>query len=128
MLALFGSTITFNGQYQQRRDIAALLDLLVLDRDNPRSLGWVLQTLRGRLTKLASSTQGDLAGLTHDLPDPDSWLLADLCGDPAEGNAQRYQPTTALLEQCRAAALSLSDNLSRRYFSHADAGSQSLGA
>ncbi len=128
MLALFGSTITFNGQYQQRRDIAALLDLLVLDRDNPRSLGWVLQMLRARLSRLTSSTQGDLAGLTRDLPNPDRWLLADLCGNPADGNAQRYQATTALLEQCCAAALSLSDSLSRRYFSHADAGSQSLGA
>ena len=29
--------------------MAALLDLLVMDRDNPRSLGWVAHTLRGRL-------------------------------------------------------------------------------
>jgi len=127
MLALFGSTISFNAQYQQRRDIAALLDLLVLDRDNPRSLGWVLQTLRGRLAKLASNTPGGLSDLTCDLPDPDSWVLADLCGDPADDKALRYQPTIALLEHCFASALTLSDSLSRRYFSHADAGSQSLG-
>lgn len=140
-LALFGSTISFNAQYQQRRDIAALLDLLVLDRDNPRSLGWVLQTLRGRLTKLASSTPGGLDDLARGLPDPDHWVLADLCGAaPAPGKSDlkadeatgektaRYQPAIALLEQCYAAALTLSDSLSRRYFSHADAGSQSLGA
>jgi uncharacterized alpha-E superfamily protein len=53
VVALFDSTITFHAQYQQRHDIPALLDLLVLDRDNPRSLGWVVQTLRGRLARLA---------------------------------------------------------------------------
>jgi uncharacterized alpha-E superfamily protein len=128
MLALFGSTINFNAQYQQRRDIAALLDLLVLDRDNPRSLGWVLQTLRGRLAKLASSTPEGMDDLARGLPDPDHWVLADLCGGPADDKGRRYQPAIALLEQCCAAALTLSDSLSRRYFSHADAGSQSLGA
>ncbi|HWS05338.1 MAG TPA: circularly permuted type 2 ATP-grasp protein, partial [Burkholderiaceae bacterium] len=46
LVALFDSTITFHAQYQQSREVAALLDLLVLDRDNPRSLGWVAQTLR----------------------------------------------------------------------------------
>jgi hypothetical protein len=32
MLALFDSTITFHARYQQSRDLAALADLLVLDR------------------------------------------------------------------------------------------------
>ena len=41
VVALFDSTITFHAQYQQRDDMPALFDLLVLDRDNPRSLGWV---------------------------------------------------------------------------------------
>jgi uncharacterized alpha-E superfamily protein len=43
MLALFDSTITFHAQYQQQREVPALLELLVLDRENPRSLSWVAQ-------------------------------------------------------------------------------------
>src|SRR5207253_3756521 len=39
VVALFDSTITFHALYQQRRDVPALLDLLMLDRENPRSLG-----------------------------------------------------------------------------------------
>ena len=39
MVALFDSTITFHAQYQQSREVAALLDLLVLDRDNPTIAG-----------------------------------------------------------------------------------------
>lgn len=147
MVALFDSTITFHAQYQQRRDIPALLDLLVLDRDNPRSLGWVVQTLRGRLAKLAGSAPGDMPELAMELPDPGSWALADLCaGAPAanhDDGAEREEGgekdgeeivgcqdarLVDLLQQCCDAALELSDTLSRRYFSHAASGSQSLGA
>jgi uncharacterized circularly permuted ATP-grasp superfamily protein/uncharacterized alpha-E superfamily protein len=139
MVALFDSTITFHAQYQQRRDIPALLDLLVLDRDNPRSLGWVVQTLRGRLAKLAGSAPGDMPDLAMGLPDPGSWAMADLCegaqagadseDDEADENCGRHDGRLVhLLQQCCDAALELSDTLSRRYFSHAASGSQSLGA
>lgn len=132
MVALFDSTITFHAQYQQRRDIPALLDLLVLDRDNPRSLGWVVQTLRGRLAKLAGSAPGDMPELAMELPDPGSWALADLCaGMQIEGDDEGQCHDGRLVEmlrQCCDAALELSDTLSRRYFSHAASGSQSLGA
>ena len=132
MLTLFDSTITFNAQYQQRRDIAALLDLLVMDGDNPRSLGWVVKTLRGRLAKLAGCGPGDLSDMSLSLPDPDSWVLAELSesldatdshNDPGRG----YEKLHDLLQACCRAALELSDTLSRRYFSHADSASQSLG-
>ena len=136
MVALFDSTITFHAQYQQRRDIPALLDLLVLDRDNPRSLGWVVQTLRGRLAKLAGSAPGDMPDLAMELPDPGSWALADLCQEAQasasdgenENGGQHDGRLVQLLEQCCDAALDLSDTLSRRYFSHAASASQSLGA
>ena len=129
MVELFDSTITFRAQYQQRRDIPALLDLLVLDRDNPRSLGWVMQTLTGRLAKLALSTPGGLPDLTASMPDPGSWTLTDLCEKgPDVAEAERYNHLIELLEQCHSAALELSDHISRRYFSHATSGDQSLGA
>lgn len=136
MVALFDSTITFHAQYQQRRDIPALLDLLVLDRDNPRSLGWVVQTLRGRLAKLAGSAPGYMPDLAMELPDPGSWALVDLCqdspagedGEDSENDIRHCGHLVQLLEQCCDAALDLSDTLSRRYFSHAASGSQSLGA
>ena len=129
MVELFDSTITFHAQYQQRRDIPALLDLLVLDRDNPRSLGWVMQTLTGRLAKLALSTPGGFPDLTAGMPDPGSWILTELCEKAPEApEADRYNHLIELLEQCQAAAFELSDNISRRYFSHATAGDHSLGA
>ncbi len=127
MLALFDSSITFQAQYQQRRDMPALLDLLVLDRDNPRSLGWVLQTLRGRIAKLAASTPDDLTDLAADLPEPGSWSLASLCEKrPNVPEAERYQLLIKHLEQCNNAAFEMSDLISRRYFSHATPNNHSL--
>lgn len=132
MLALFDSTITFHAQYQQQRDVPALLELLVLDRDNPRSLGWVTQTLRGRLARLAENTTGKVQAvpdLTQSLPDPGSWILSELC-IPAPGTTPN-QPYTSLLNQlarCCEAAFDLSDLLSRRYFSHVAQDEHSLGA
>jgi uncharacterized circularly permuted ATP-grasp superfamily protein/uncharacterized alpha-E superfamily protein len=132
IVALFDSTITFHAQYQQRRDIVALLDLLVLDRDNPRSIAWVAQTLRARLAKLEGTDLGQMAALAMNLPDPGSWTLADLYGAPDNQNNSTAPQTHARLqrqlERCAVSALELSDLISRRYFSHAASGSHSLGA
>ena len=132
IVALFDSTITFHAQYQQQREVPALLDLLVLDRDNPRSLGWVTQTLRGRLDRLSQNTSDGLqpvAELTAGLPDPGSWLLADLCAPVIAGpENSRYDGLLAQLQQCCNAANELSDSISRRYFSHAGSDEHSLGA
>ncbi|MDO8388655.1 MAG: circularly permuted type 2 ATP-grasp protein [Polaromonas sp.] len=132
IVALFDSTITFHAQYQQQRDVQALLDLLVFDRDNPRSLGWVVQTLRGRLARLAENTVGapqPVPDLTPGLPEPGAWQMHDLyTPDPRLPEDQRYEGLLSRLEQCCSAAFDLSDTLSRRYFSHVSSDEHSLGA
>ncbi|MEN9374111.1 MAG: hypothetical protein RIR79_1663 [Pseudomonadota bacterium] len=112
MLALFDSTITFRARYQQSRDMVALIDLLVLDRDNPRSLAWVAHTLRGRLSKLHGSPAGVLCPLSHTVPNPNEWNLARLC-----------EPTllNALLNHIQQSAYHVSDTISTTYFTHAQA-------
>ncbi|MGH6626884.1 MAG: circularly permuted type 2 ATP-grasp protein [Burkholderiaceae bacterium] len=125
MLALFDSTITFHAQYQQSREMAALLDLLVLDRDNPRSLGWVAQTLQGRMTKLAAHVPGALSDLAQRVPDPGAWDLAQMCEADQQG---RHSRLIALLQQCTTAAYSLSDDISALYFTHSFEPEQSVGA
>ena len=125
LVALFDSTITFHSQYQQRHDIPALLDLLVLDRDNPRSLGWVTQTLRGRLARLAGSAPGELPEIALTVPDPTDWSLEAMCARDADGH---YANLLALLAQCADAAYQLSDDLSARYFTHSGEVRFSVGA
>ena len=125
LVALFDSTITFHSQYQQRHDITALLELLVLDRDNPRSLGWVAQTLRGRLAKLSGSAPGELPEIALTVPDPQSWSIEEMAQRDADGN---YSQLIALLDQCTQAAYRLSDALGARYFTHSGDARQSVGA
>ncbi|MDQ7956811.1 MAG: circularly permuted type 2 ATP-grasp protein [Rhodocyclaceae bacterium] len=113
MVALFDSTITFHARYQQRRDVATLVDLLVLDGDNPRSLAWVAQTLRGRIARLAGSAPGKLTALSHELPDPAAWTLERLC---QPGPDARYGALMEVLEDCENAAYHVSDAIGVRYF------------
>jgi uncharacterized circularly permuted ATP-grasp superfamily protein/uncharacterized alpha-E superfamily protein len=125
VVALFDSTITFHAQYQQRHDIPALIDLLVLDRDNPRSLGWVAQTLRGRLAKLVGGAPGEIPDIALTVPDPEQWSLQAMCERDAQGN---YAALQELLQQCTDAAYQLSDDLGARYFTHSGEARQSVGA
>lgn len=122
LLTFFDSTITFHAHYQQRRDLVALLDMLVTQRDNPRSLAWVLTTLRSRLQKLPTAHVGGPEQLLQGLPDPQSWDLIALSGamsGPA-GQQNAYLGLIELLQTCTQAAYDLSDRLGHLYFSHAD--------
>jgi uncharacterized circularly permuted ATP-grasp superfamily protein/uncharacterized alpha-E superfamily protein len=124
MVALFDSTITFHARYQQRRDIGTLVDLLVLDGDNPRSLAWVTQTLRGRIARLAGSAPGKLTALSHELPDPASWTLEHFC---APGEGTQYPALAELFEQCETAAYHVSDAIGTRYFTLTSESLRSVG-
>ena len=125
MVALFDSTITFHGQYQQSHDMAPLVDLLVLDRDNPRALAWVAHTLRGRLAKLAGSAPDQLGLLSHSVPDPGLWQLDALC---EAGEDKAYANLTDLLLGCGEAAYQVSEEINATYFTHSGEAGQSLGA
>ncbi|MBK8070691.1 MAG: circularly permuted type 2 ATP-grasp protein [Ramlibacter sp.] len=119
VLSLFDSTITFHAQYQQSREMSALLDLLVLDRDNPRSLGWVAQTLHGRLARLAGAAEGEPGLLSLKVPQPARWNVAEISGNDALLHG--------LLDGCMDAAFGLSDDISAMYFTHSGDGEFSLG-
>jgi uncharacterized alpha-E superfamily protein len=129
MLSLFDSTITFRAQYQQSRDIAALVNLVVLDRDNPRSLSWVAQTMRGRLAKLGGSPAGMLGPMSLIVPDPDTWTFAP-DGQAADGaNSDLIEPLSLreLLGTLAASAYNVSDAISTTYFTHSGQTKQSVG-
>ena len=125
MIALFDSTITFHARYQQRRDVATMVDLLVLDGDNPRSLAWVTQTLRGRIARLAGSAPGKLTALSYELPDPASWTLEHLCEAKPDST---YPALEELFATCETAAYHVSDAIGTRYFTLTSESLRSVGA
>ena len=128
MLSLFDSAITFHAQFQQNRDLTALIDVLVLDRDNPRSLNWVAHTLRGRLAKLAGSQPDQLSALALRVPNPATHGLTSLCetqaqeedeSNPKGGARNYYFALNELMLECSSASCEVSNAISTTYFTHA---------
>jgi len=117
LLALFDSTITFQAQYQQSRDLPPLVELLVQDNDNPRSLAWVARTLRGRLSKLADTPMGEPDALARLVPNLQKTDLVQLCESNKQG---QHANLRACLAECMQAAWQVSDAITARYFSHTD--------
>ena len=125
MLALFDSSITFHAHYQQSRELATLADVLVQDRDNPRSLAWVAHTLRGRLAKLDGSPPGVLSPLALKVPDPSDWEF-----ESQQHNVPGLLAPPSLLELLDAlgqAAFGISDDISATYFTHSAEANFSVG-
>jgi uncharacterized alpha-E superfamily protein len=121
ILELFDSTITYRAHYQRRHEIPALLDLVVMDEENPRSLACVLQVLRNQIIQLpgtdAASGGGPIADLLAILPSVHVGMtLDDLC---ARDNYGRYANLLAQVSRLSGAARTLSDEVGRLYFSHA---------
>jgi uncharacterized circularly permuted ATP-grasp superfamily protein/uncharacterized alpha-E superfamily protein len=125
MLALFDSSTTFRAQYPGRDDMAALLESLVLDRDNPRSLAWVAHTLRGRLAKLQGDTPQDECALSRLVPDARLWRVSDLLACDADDQPAALM---ALLASCITAATLVAQAVGAQYFTHSQSIEISVGA
>ncbi len=125
VLSLFDSTITYRSRYLQRRDPEALLELLVLNRDNPRSLAWIAQTLASRIAKLSDTPSGVVPSLlsAHELPH--RWPAAQIAALAARSNKDDL---VAMLRGVASDACAISDALSQRYFSHAEGVAHAVGA
>ncbi len=123
VLTLFDSTISFHAQYQQSRTLEALLELLIVNPDNPRALGWVAHTLRGRLARMGHLSEGRTEALSRAIPrliDTDPGLL--------HNEQQGITPAMReLMQQCRDAARSTSDSLNTLFFAHSAQTGRSVG-
>ena len=137
VLDLFDSTISFHAQYQQSRTPQALMDLLVTDPDNPRSLGWVAHTLRSRLKRMGHLADGATLPLTERLPAlvelrPEAlWPLDAERGASSSTAApvvSQSLPLQATLGQCQIAAREVSDQLCSLFFTHSGEARYSVGA
>ncbi|WP_295552619.1 circularly permuted type 2 ATP-grasp protein [Limnohabitans sp. Rim8] len=137
VLDLFDSTISFHAQYQQSRTPQALMDLLVTDPDNPRSLGWVAHTLRSRLKRMGHLADGATLPLAERLPALIEWRPEFLWPLDASGGASSSTaapvvsqplPLQATLGQCQSAAREVSDQLCSLFFTHSGEARHSVGA
>ena len=116
ILQLFDSTITYRALYQRRLEATPLIDLLVQEQANPRSLRGVARRLGEQIERLGAPGAHELLRF---LPAPQEWPnLESLCRlDGAGDNAALLHFCERLVDGSR----KLSDAIGARYFSHASA-------
>jgi uncharacterized circularly permuted ATP-grasp superfamily protein/uncharacterized alpha-E superfamily protein len=114
LLLLFDSTITYRSLHQRRLEMPPLIDLLVQEHANPRSLRGVTRRIIEQIERLGAPGAADL--LQH-LPALHEWPpLTALCEADADG---RYTHLLALSARLADGSYELSDAIGARYFSHA---------
>jgi uncharacterized alpha-E superfamily protein len=123
LLGLFDSTITYRARFQARREMLPLLDLLVFDTDNTRSLAWVVRTLRDRLRKLARHDGAWAYEVTDPLPAPETWSIEQMAELDASG---RPAALIAALHRTVDAVRDLSDAIGNHLFAHVAGGDSSV--
>jgi len=131
VLDLFDSTISFHAQHQQSRTPQALMDLLVTDQDNPRSLGWVAHTLRGRLLRMGQLAHGATGPLAERVPQLLGMAPQSLWPYNTTENLTHSTtdlPLLATLAACQTAAREVSDQLCGLFFTHSVEARYSVGA
>jgi uncharacterized circularly permuted ATP-grasp superfamily protein/uncharacterized alpha-E superfamily protein len=128
-LELCDSTITYRTRYLGQLQPAPVLDLVILDDSNPRSLAFQLRALEGHLDYLARASGVRVAALPATLDDDLDSAVKQFAGDEQvwrhEGLAlallrDLMVETDQKLDQ-------LSEALTRAYFSHVPA-AQAVGS
>jgi uncharacterized circularly permuted ATP-grasp superfamily protein/uncharacterized alpha-E superfamily protein len=120
LLDINGCTIAYRTRYVATPRIASVLDLLINDLGNPRTLAFQWESLRAVLGRLATV----LDGIPTDSLRSEMAALTSIDLSALEGNVQDIaEPRQELIERLQslaAATRGLSDRLSLRYFSHID--------
>jgi uncharacterized circularly permuted ATP-grasp superfamily protein/uncharacterized alpha-E superfamily protein len=125
VLGLFDSTITYRSRYLQQRDPQAMMALLALDADNPRSLAWIARSLTSRIARLADTPSGTVPPILAPFVLPHQWDAAHV---NKLANLPDTEPIVNLLRKVSLDGTAISDALSQRYFSHAHGADKAVGA
>jgi uncharacterized alpha-E superfamily protein len=119
LLQLFDSTLTYRSLYPGRIEVPALIDLIVVDRTNPRGLYGVYARLCAKLDEIAAaaggSRHGSFSGILNELNALPQ--LEALCETDDDG---RHVNIVRLCNSMIASVSAASSEISARYFSHAN--------
>jgi uncharacterized circularly permuted ATP-grasp superfamily protein/uncharacterized alpha-E superfamily protein len=122
MLELADSIVTYRSRYMARPQWLPVLDLLLRDESNPRSVAFQLLGLHEYLLRL-SETYGECGAAA----------LAPLIGamhrlDSARDLASDSIALRGLMDQMQTEAFALADRINQRFFSHGDESGQQVFA
>lgn len=122
LLEIWDSVMTYRSRYLATPRLAGVLDLLLCDEANPRSLGFQLATLEGHINRLAA--MGEHSGFYK----PEQKLMTVLCGTIRTTDVMvvarydrdgGYHDALRLLDMLRSRLWELSEQIGRAYFTHA---------
>ncbi len=121
LLEISDSTITYRSRYFSAPQFAPVLDLLLADESNPRSLAFQIVALSAHMEQLAVTRRSVFYGPEQRLA---IWLsgavrtadLLALCRPDEDGG---YHNLEGFLETLRSKLWELSETLTRDYFTHA---------
>jgi uncharacterized circularly permuted ATP-grasp superfamily protein/uncharacterized alpha-E superfamily protein len=117
VLEVADSAMTYRSRYQTSLEVPLVLDLLLADEANPRSLAFQLDQLEGRFRGLPRAPRRDLADLREHLrSEPLDALVA--LSSPPDATPRRTR-LDALLATCTAALPAVADVLNHAYLVHA---------
>jgi len=121
LLEAANSIVTFRARYRREPELLPVLHLVVFDETNPHAVAFQLRELQGAVAKIADEVGGDPVGRSV------AALGLELRRSPLDG----FEPETGevvdraaeglakLLERTEKAAYDVSDEVQRRFFSHA---------
>ncbi|MEM1432841.1 MAG: circularly permuted type 2 ATP-grasp protein [Pseudomonadota bacterium] len=121
ILDISDGTLTHRARYRSNPSLPTVLDLLLLDDSNPRSVSYQLNKLIEHLSALPGEAQSD--GLSEGrrtlLTLQNELLLTDLetVINSTTKTGKRHR-LDRLLRRCESSATQLSNHLSRTYFAH----------
>jgi len=117
LVQLADSVITYRARHQRWQHPVALVELLVRDPANPRSLACVVRALRHELAQLPAPHGEELLAR---LPPTDQWpSIETLAAAGADGYLHAL---LELVEALAAGGMALSEAIGSRFFSHAAPG------
>ncbi|HEX4229528.1 MAG TPA: circularly permuted type 2 ATP-grasp protein [Bryobacteraceae bacterium] len=124
MLEAADSSITYRSRYYTTLQPVAVLDVLMADETNPRSLDFQISHVADLYAKLPRHSSDDLLTIKQALASLRNVNLASvhymLPGtDVTEGNLDERHRLRRVLEEVGATLRAWSNNLTDRYFSHA---------
>ena len=115
VLGLFDSTITYRSLYQRRQELAALLDLLVLDEENPRALATMVAVLRVEVARLPATGAGPSSALLMVFPNDGVGVTLEELVE--RDDAGHHATALRVTRELAAATRQLSSDIALRYFS-----------
>jgi uncharacterized alpha-E superfamily protein len=122
VLEIADSAMTYRSRYQTSLEAALVLDLLLLDRNNPRSVAFQLERLEASFGGLPRAPSRDLAALREKLRGAslDALVASKEVEDEEHGRVGRRRlALESLLGELGAALPSLADTLNHAYLVHA---------